>query len=276
MTRIADLKRPRGRPAASKTVSPGGSIQALDRALTLLELIAESDGLTLSDVAARAGVAPSTAHRILNTLEAHEYVVHDDERGFWLIGVRAFEVGSSFLRNRKMVEIGRAVMRDLAESSGESVNLAIEDEDHVVFVSQVESHSPIRAFHRPGSRGHMHCSGAGKALLAAMSDSQVKRVLHRTGLKKYTDKTLCNPEDLFEALSETRDRGWALDDEERTPGMRCIAAAVYNEHGEAVAGLSVSGPTVRLSDERLGELGPMVRRAADQITRSIGGRHPHP
>lgn len=136
MARIVDLKRSRGRPPTAKAAQ-AGSVQALDRALTLLELIAAEDGLTLSDVAARAGVAPSTAHRILTTLEGHDYVVHDEERGLWLVGVRAFEVGSSFLRNRKLVGIGRSIMRQLAEACGESINLAIEDNGAIVFISQI-------------------------------------------------------------------------------------------------------------------------------------------
>lgn len=275
MARTLDIKRPRGRPPSAKTAqTAGGSVQSLDRALTLLELIAAEDGLTLSDVAARAGVAPSTAHRILTTLEAHEYVVHDEERGIWLVGVRAFEVGSSFLRNRKLVSVGRSIMRTLMETCGESVNLAIEDSGSIVFISQIESHHPIRAFHRPGSRGTIHASGVGKALLATRPENTVRTILHKTGLKKFTDKTLNSPEKLFADLAVVRERGWAIDDEERTPGMRCVAAPIFNEYGEAIAGLSISGPTVRIPDERLGELGPAVRRAAEEITKSIGGYAP--
>ncbi len=275
MARTVDLKRPRGRPPTLKSgANAPGSIQALDRALNLLEHIAAEDGLLLTDVAARAGVAPSTAHRILTTLEAHDYVVHDEEHGFWLIGVKAFDVGSSFLRNRKLAEMGRAIMRDLMETCGESVHLSIEDNGAIVFVSQIESHHAIRAFHRPGSRGAIHASGAGKALLATLGDDAVRKVLHKTGLQRFTDKTLDSPEKLFAELEVIRARGWAVDNEERTTGMRCVAATIFDEYGEAIAGLSISGPTVRLTDERLGELGPMVKRTAEEITRSIGGHPP--
>lgn len=274
MARTIDLKRPRGRPPSLKSANAPSSVQSLDRALGLLELIAQEDGLMLTELAQRAGVPPSTAHRILTTLEAHNYVHHEEERGLWLIGVRAFEVGSSFLRNRKLAATGRAIMRALMQECGESVNLAIEDDGSIVFVSQIESHHPIRAFHRPGSRGAIHASGVGKALLAALSPGEVRRILHKTGLEKFTGKTLVDPEQLFAELEATAARGWAIDDEEATPGMRCIAAPIYNEHGEAFAGVSVSGPTVRISDERVGELGPMVKRAAEEITRSIGGQPP--
>lgn len=274
MARTLEFKRPRGRPPSARASQAGGSVQSLDRALNLLELIAEEDGLILTDLAQRAGVAPSTAHRILTTLQTHDYVDHDEERGLWLIGVKAFEVGSSFLRNRKLVGIGRTVMRELAGDCGESVNLAIEDAGSIVFVSQIESHHPIRAFHRPGSRGAIHASGVGKALLASLSADAVRSTLHKTGMERFTSRTIVEPDRLFAELETARARGWAVDDEERTTGMRCVAAAIYNEYGEAIAGLSVSGPTVRLTDERLGELGPLVRRAAQKITASIGGHAP--
>jgi len=274
MARTVELKRPRGRPPTLRNNQATGSVQSLDRALALLEVIAREDGLTLTDLAQRAGVPPSTAHRILATLQSHEYVSHDEERGLWLIGVRAFEVGSSFLRNRKLAQTGRAIMRELMEECGETVNLAIEDEGSIVFISQAESHHAIRAFHRPGSRGAIHASGVGKALLAALPNDKVRRILHKTGLEEFTPQTLTDPDRLFEELNASRERGWTIDNEERTTGMRCIAAAIYNEHEEAFAGLSISGPTVRMTDERLGELGPKVRRAARDITKSIGGRAP--
>ena len=117
-----------------------GSVQALDRGLALLEIIAQADGLSLTSIAQRAGIAASTAHRILATLKAAGFVQCDEARGGYLIGVKAFKIGSAFLRNRKLVDVGRGVMRDLMAASGETTNLGIENDGYVVFVSQLESH----------------------------------------------------------------------------------------------------------------------------------------
>jgi IclR family acetate operon transcriptional repressor len=130
----------------------------------------------------------------------------------------------------------------------------------------------MRAFFRPGRRGPMHASGIGKAILAARPQAEVAGMLGRRALERFTEKTLDTQAALFADLEAIRARGWSLDDEEHTVGMRCIAAAVFNEYGEAVAGLSVSGPAVRLSYERIGELGPKVREAADALTAASGGR----
>ena len=275
MARPGEVKKLRGRPRSIKLVSePAGSVQAIDRGLGVLAIIASADGLTLTDLAQRAGLAPSTAHRILASLEAHRFVFHDEERGLWLIGVGAFEVGAAFLRNRRLAGIGRVVMHELMEATGETVNLGIEDGGEVVFITQIESHSALRAFFRAGSRAPIHASGVGKALLAQMPEARVREILYKRGLAKFTERTLIAPADLFQELAAIAGRGWGVDDEERNLGMRCVAAAIFNEYGEAIAGVSVSGPTVRITSERVLELGPRVRRAAAAITASIGGHAP--
>jgi IclR family transcriptional regulator, acetate operon repressor len=275
MARLGEVKKLRGRPRSLKLVTDtAGSVQAIDRGLAVLAIIAGSDGLTLTDLAQRAGLAPSTAHRILASLEAHKFVFHDEERGLWLIGVGAFEVGSAFLRNRRLAGIGRVVMHELMEQTSETVNLGIEDSGEVVFISQVEAHSALRAFFRAGSRAPIHASGVGKMLLAEMPEARVKQILYKRGLAKFTERTLVAPTDLFQELAVIGRRGWAVDDEERNLGMRCVAAPIYNEYAEAIAGISVSGPTVRITPERASELGPLVKRAAQEITASIGGHAP--
>ena len=263
--------RPRGRPRSGE---PAGSVQALDRALSLLELLAEADGLTLTELAQKAEMAPSTAHRLLTTLEGRGFADQDREQGTWRIGVGAFRVGSAFLRNRKVVTLGRAVMRGLMETTGETVNLGIADGAEVVFISQFESHSPMRAFFRPGRRGPVHASGLGKAILAARGDEEVKALFRDRKLARFTDNTITSLKAFQGELAKIRQRGWSLDDEEHTLGMRCIAAAIYDEYGEPLAGVSVSGPSVRIPDTRLAELGRAVAEAAAEITESVGGRVP--
>jgi IclR family acetate operon transcriptional repressor len=190
------------------------------------------------------------------------------------VGVETFRIGSAFLRRRKLVDRSREAMLSLAALSGETVNLAVAEEDGVVFVSQVETHEPIRAFFRPGSRAMFHASGVGKAILAHRPAEQVAASLKRTGLPRFTATTLTSLPALLANLAEARTRGFAVDDEERNAGMRCVGAAIFNEHGEAVGGLSVSGPTVRMTPEAALRLGPMVGAAAEQVTHAVAGKLP--
>ncbi len=267
-------KRSRGRPRSQSANMPGTTVLALDRGLTLLTTLTREGSVTLTDIALKIGMPPSSAHRILITLQKHGFVEFDQATQEWAIGIEALRVGNAYLERTNLVEMAQHVMRELMEETGETANLAIGNDGQVVFVSQVETHNPIRAFFRPGTRGHMHASGIGKALLSDMSQREVEKILQKMGLPEFTDKTLTSPEELFADLRKIAARRWSFDDEERYMGMRCVAASIYDAAGNAVAGISVSGPTIRFADMGVDELGPRVRRAADEITRMTGGKVP--
>jgi IclR family acetate operon transcriptional repressor len=265
-------KRQRGRPRSFNASAETGSVQALDRALRILAIVAEGSGLSLSEIADSSGIAASTAYRMLTTLENHGMVEFDKTEQLWSIGVETYRMGSAFLRSRKLVDRARIVMQDLMEKTGETSNLGVTEDDCVVFVSQVETHQAIRAFFRPGTRTAFHASGIGKAVLAHLDEERVAAIIKKAGLEAFTEKTLSTMPALTRNLAEIKARGWSVDDEERNLGMRCVAAAIFNEFGEPVGGVSVSGPTVRVTPERLGEIGPAVRKAAAEITAMIGGK----
>ncbi len=269
-------KRPRGRPRTLSKVNPGSTIRALDRGILLLRALARDGAVTLTDLALSVGMPPSSAHRVLTTLQKHSFVELDEPTQQWTIGIEAFRVGSAYLARNNLIDAARKVMRPLMEETGETANIGIADNGDVVFVSQIETYSPIRAFFRPGTRSHMHASGIGKVLLANMPRKNLETVLQQKGLPEFTPNSLTSPADLFTDLETIRARGWSLDDEEHYTGMRCVAAAIFNAYGEAIAGLSVSGPTVRFSDNTVLEFGPRVMRAANEVTVAIGGRVRHP
>ena len=264
-------KRQRGRPRAFNGPSEASSVQSLDRALRILAVVADANGLSLSEIAAASEVPAPTAYRMLVTLENHGMVEFDKSDQLWSVGVGAFRTGSAFLRRRRLVDRARAVMQDLMERSGETANLGVAEDGCVVFVSQVETHEAIRAFFRPGTRSPFHASGIGKAVLAYLTPERVAAIARREGLERYTETTKASLDDLSADLETIRARGFAIDDEERYPGMRCVAAAIFNEYGEPLGGISVSGPTVRVTGARADELGALVAGAAAEITRSIGG-----
>jgi IclR family transcriptional regulator, acetate operon repressor len=263
--------RSRGRPKAFYPRPEQTTVQALDRALHILRVLAGGEGLSLTALAEASGQAPATVYRVLSTFAAHGFVEVDPARQLWFIGAEAFRIGSAFLGRTSLVERGRPVLRELMTATGETANLAIADGGHVVFVSQVETPEPIRAFFRPGTRSAIHASGIGKAMMAHWP-SERTAALVRAGLAAFTPRTLTDPAALADALAATRARGWSTDDEEHTAGMRCIAAPIFNEHAEAVAGLSISGPAARVTRDRDAALGAAVRAAADRVTAATGGR----
>ena len=160
------------------------------------------------------------------------------------------------------------------ERTGETANLGLPRDTHVLFVSQVETHESIRAFFPPGTLSPLHASGIGKALLAWMDPTRLDRHLAKKEFEAFTDHTLSNSHELAADLRETRARGYSIDREERNLGMHCVAAPVFDMHGEVVAGLSVSGPTARIEHFGISELGQCVTVAARDLTDAIGGVTP--
>jgi IclR family transcriptional regulator, acetate operon repressor len=267
------ISRARGRPRSFNNTSENTLIQSLDRAMDVLKVVAGANGLSLTEIAQASDQAASTAYRILITLEKHRIVQFDEPAQLWHIGLEAFRIGSSFLSRTRIVEQSRPVMQRIMTATGETANLAIVDRGEVIFVSQVETHEPIRAFFRPGTRGAVHASGIGKAMLAFMPRSQIEALL-KGPLNAFTQKTIVSHDALIAEIETIRARGWSIDDEEGTLGMRCIAAPVFNQLGEAVAGVSLSGPAFRVTPERDAEYGTLVRGAAEEITAAIGGSAP--
>lgn len=267
-------QKPRGRPRAFTDKTDQNTVQALDRALVLLAHIASHPGRTLSELAEETGQAIATTFRALATLQGHGMVEQEEPGQFWHIGPGAFRTGSAFLKRTKVAERARQPMDALMRETGETANLGIEVRDEVLFLAQMETHEAIRAFFPPGTRAAMHCSGIGKALLAWFPEEKVSAIIARQGLPKFTSLTLTAESTLMRDLARTRERGFAIDDQERAEGMRCVAAPIFNSWGEPVAGLSVSGPAFRMGLADANRMGALVRAAADRVTEAIGGTRP--
>jgi len=265
-------KRARGRPKSQFGESSAGTMQSLDRALSVLVAVAREDRATLTDLSLALGIPTATTHRILTTLQKHDFVRFDDERQDWSIGIEAYRTGVAFLKRTNLSDVGRPVMRRLMEQTGETANLAVRDGAEVVFIGQIETQNPIRAFFPPGSRTPMHASGTGKAIMAALPEDRLLTLLKGAGLKGFTEQTHVTPKALFDDLAKTRARGWSFDRNERYDGMSCIGSAIFNDRGEPCAGVSISGPSSRFSDAQIAEFGAAVAQAAAEITHLIAGQ----
>jgi IclR family acetate operon transcriptional repressor len=265
-------RRARGRPRDWHDKTEQNTIKSLDRAMEVFERLSEMGGATLSALADDLDASPATVYRILVTLEGRGLVDFEPYEQVWNIGPRAFLIGARFLRRTSLVERARPIMRSLMEATGETANLGIERDGSVIFVSQVETHRTIRAFFPPGTQSPMHSSGIGKALLAHMDPARQARILDAATLEGFTPHTLTSRAALVADLAATAARGYSIDAEERNLGMRCIAAPIFDVHGEVVAGVSVSGPSIRIPDAETAQFAKMVTQAAQDLTRAIGGQ----
>jgi len=265
-------RRARGRPKSLFKESTAGTLQSLDRALEMLSVTARMERCTLSDLSRETGVPTATTHRILTTLSNRGYLSFDEIRQEWMIGIEAYRTGAAYLKRNSVVEIGRPVMQRLMRDTGETANMATPDNGDVVFVSQIETGNPIRAFFPAGSRTPMYASGTGKAILAALPSKALHKVLAATRFAGFTDRTHQTQDSLMADLEQIRHRGWSFDEEERYSGMSCIGAAIFDEQGDVCAGISVSGPTARFNAEAAQKFGGLVAAAAQEITEALGGQ----
>lgn len=268
-------KIPKASPVSRIDRDSDGTVQSLDRALQLLELLADDDeGYRLVDIAARSGLSSSTAHRLLTTLEQRRFVHYDKESSLWFVGVRCFSVGAAFARRRRIAPLALPVMSRLRDLTKESINLGIADLGEIVFVTQVESREQMRAIGKPGCRAPLHGTAMGQAILAAMAEDDVLQYLRTYGLPKLTSNTIARASRLHETLGTVRRAGYATDDEENALGLRCVAAAICDEHDRPFGAISLVGPTQRIQVADFARLGATVRAAADEITVAYGGRKP--
>jgi IclR family acetate operon transcriptional repressor len=255
-----------GKPASAQ---PRGDVRALLRGLAVLEALAAGPDLSLSEVARRTALPVSTAHRLLETLRRRGFVQAVDG-GRYRVGLRAFEVGVSFLRSQRLPEVARPVMVALVDRVRETANLAVRDGAEAVYVLQVESDRMLRLFAQPGARHPLYCTGVGKVLLAWEPEDLVRVLLGPGPLPRFTPRTLTHPDDVVRHLRLVRSRGYAVDREERETGVRCVAAPVRDASGRVVAALSVSAPASRLPNHRIPRVAATVVSAAHRISRQLG------
>ncbi|MDR6774537.1 IclR family transcriptional regulator [Azospirillum sp. BE72] len=255
----------------------GQVVQSLCRALNILTILGANDGpMTLTELAEAANLSPSTTHRLLTTLQYERYVRFDQSARGWVVGVQAYMTGANFLKTRNLVDVARPRMRRLMEESSEIVNLAVEENGEALYLARVGGPRAAQVAVPQTDRTLLHCSAVGKALLAGMTETKVQTIVTQRGMRQFTRSTLSSLPALYRDLTLVRTRGYALDQEERVSGLRCVAAPIFDENSRVMGALSLSGSSRRIEDARLRALGEMVKRAAAAVTQELGGRIPVP
>ncbi|MGI6285044.1 IclR family transcriptional regulator, partial [Neomoorella humiferrea] len=201
-------------------------------------------------------------------------VEQEPYQGRYRLGIRAFEIGNRALYSLDIRSIARPALHQLVDDFNETANLAILDKYEVVYIDQVESSNIIKMLARPGTRAPAYCTGAGKVLLAYLSEKQLNIFLNEVPLYPYTATTIIDPVHLREELQQIRRQGFALDHGEREEGVRCVAAPVFNHENRVIAAVSVAGPANRMPPDMMaGKLATAVVQVALQIGRHLGYQH---
>ncbi|WP_138935243.1 IclR family transcriptional regulator [Roseovarius arcticus] len=250
----------------------GKNVQSVQRAIKLMKLLARSDeGHRVSDLARDAGLAVSTTHRLLTTLEIECYAQFDVGRSLWHVGREAYSVGSAYIQKYNFIAPALPFLRKLRDDTRETVNLGVLDNDELVTILQVESREIVRAISPAGGRVPASCSGMGKAILATWNDAQIADFTERTGFHPMTPRSHRQLETLMDDIMRIRDEGFAVDNEEHATGLRCVASVVWSRTGDAICAISVSAHSARMSSKHVEIVGSKLRIVADALTTCLTG-----
>ena len=243
------------------------SIQVLERVFELLNLLASyQDPVPLKHIAERAGLHASTAHRILNDLVIGRYVDRP-EAGQYRLGMRLLELGNLVKARLDVREAALNPMRELHKLTNQTVNLSVRQGDEIVYVERAFSErSGMQVVRAIGGRAPLHLTSVGKLFLAHDDPQRVRGYANRTGLSGHTRNSIVSMSALERELARVRQSGLARDDEELELGVRCMAAAILDDQGRLVAGLSISSPADRLEDAWIDKL----KGTAAQISAILG------
>jgi DNA-binding IclR family transcriptional regulator len=238
--------------------------QSVERALSILRVFETAAGeLGVTEISGQVGLSVSTTHRLVRALVAGGLLRQDPRTERYQLGPTLVVLGR---RAEESLGYARAlpVLEELAGATGESVNLGIRSGTDVLVVLDVASEQPLRFSQAPGTRIALHTSAMGKCLLA-FTDDPARAVSALPDLAAVTDRTITSPAALLDELARTRKRGWALNDEERNPGVRAVAAPVMGAEGHALAAVAVQGPAVRLSKRQLPDVAKELEAATERI-----------
>lgn len=249
------------------------TVTSLDRALDVLEVLAETDGgQTLADLARLTDIPKSTLFRILSTLHDRSCVDLDVETKKYTLGLKLRELGSAFIEKTTIDSAAAPYMRDLAESCGESVFLALLDKPEVVYIRRMESPNSVMMVRKLGHRAPIHSTATGEAMLAFLAEEQREEILSKMDFEAHNPRTVTDPGKLRERLQRIREEGVAVVDGEYNPELLCISAPILGAGGNVEAAITVAMPSSEASPERIQSVSEEVKEKALGVSQQMGYR----
>ncbi|MBU9711630.1 IclR family transcriptional regulator [Evansella tamaricis] len=248
------------------------NVQSVERTLTILNVLSKyPNGIQLTKLAEKVNLTKSTTHRLLSTLHNMNYVVKDEESEKYKLGFQLVYLSRNLLDNLDIIHISKPFLEELSNDVSETIHLCVEDQEEVLYVDKIESNQTIRMYSQIGRRRPLYCSGVGKIILADMELKRFRDVVSRIKFEAKTANTITTVEGLVKEIDTVKKQGYALDNVEVEEGVRCIAGPIYNSRGKVVASFSISGPSNRITIERIEkELKEKVHRTSLAISRQLG------
>ncbi|MGZ5400183.1 MAG: IclR family transcriptional regulator [Nocardioides sp.] len=253
--------------AEIREAAPGG-VQSVDRALTILEVLARVGEAGVTEIATRLDVHKSTAFRLIATLEQHRLVEQSSARGKYRLGVGVLRLAGATTARLDLVQEARPVCRQLASDTGETVNIAVLSERSALYLDQVAGSSALQPHNWVGQHIPLHATSNGKVLLSGLDPTRLDAIVG--SLPTYTSHTITKKRALHGELDRVRELGYAVAVDELEVGLTAVAAPIRNSHGDVVASMSVSGPTFRLTPDLIDGVARRLLEAAEEVSHRLG------
>ncbi|WNS77601.1 IclR family transcriptional regulator [Bacillus sp. DTU_2020_1000418_1_SI_GHA_SEK_038] len=246
-------------------------VKSVSRALDIIMFVSmKKGGLGVTEIANQMDINKSSVYRILSTLVQYGYVEQDQDTGRYKLGYKFLEISSKLLESIDLREEAKAFLKELEMETNEVIHLVVYDQGEVVYIEKLDGNETLRMHSKVGKRAPMHCTSVGKAILAHLPPVVATDILERKGLPFHTDKTITDIDQFLQELIEVRKSGYALDLEENEYGITCMAVPIFDHLGKVIAAVSISGPTMRMTKDRLKALQPRIIHIGEQISERLG------
>jgi DNA-binding IclR family transcriptional regulator len=246
-------------------------VKSVSRALDIIGLVgSKKGGLGVTEIANQMDINKSSVYRILSTMVQYGYIEQDSDTGRYKLGYKFLEISSKLLESIDLRAEAKPYLQELENETNEVIHLVVYDQGEVVYIEKLEGNETLRMHSKVGKRAPMHCTSVGKAILAHLPSSVVLEILERKGMPMHTDKTITKKEEFLKELIQVKQTGYALDLEENEYGITCIAVPIFDHLGKVTAAVSISGPTIRMTKERLKQLQSHMQRMGKQISERLG------
>lgn len=247
-----------------------GKVMSVDKALLIIKLLAKKGRyMKLTEISEELDINKSTLHGLISTLKFHGFIDQDEQTQKYRLGLYLIELGDTASKSLDIIHITSPIIEEVSNQLQETVHIAKLDNFDIVYVDKKESNQSMRIYTSIGSRNPAYCTGVGKAMLAYLDDEALNKILPDK-MESFTPRTITDKQEFISALKNIREKGYAYDNEEYSIGLKCVAAPIFNHEGKAIYGISVSGPAVRMTEEKIKDSIKLIKAAAKKISNKIG------
>lgn len=249
-------------------------IKSVDRALTIIKIVStQKDGFGVTELAEKMGLNKSSIFRILDTLREHGFIEQDMMTKKYRLGYQYLELSAKLLDSIDIRKEASPFLRQLEKSTNEVIHLVIYSQKEAVYIEKLDGNETLRMHSQVGKLAPMHCTSAGKTILAHLPEEDVLSIIEKKGLPKHTDNTITNKNDLFKNLAEIKEIGYGIEKEENEIGITCVAAPIFNHEEKIVGAISISGPSMRMGKSRMRKLKEELMYACMELSKRLGYRN---